>query len=112
MGIKEFVKTSIKEIVGSITELQDEFKDTNVIVSPRFGVNNSKGYSPDAECYIDEIGFDLLINTIDSSEKGGSGTINVISGNMKRTSNNEEANRIKFTIPIIYPTVKFKQYFD
>ena len=125
MDIKEFVKTSVKEIITAINELQEEFKDTNAIVSPRYGDHKGKGYCHDAECYIDEISFDLLVNAVDSSEKGGTGTIKVVSGNIivftsniskedfiKNISNKEESSRITFSIPLIYPTIKFKKFTD
>lgn len=112
MDIKEFVKTSVKEIITAINELQEEFKDTNAIVSPRYGDHKGKGYCHDAECYIDEISFDLLVNVVDSSEKGGTGTIKVVSGNIKNISNKEESSRITFSIPLIYPTIKFKKFTD
>jgi len=114
MDIKTFLKSTILQISEAIEELNQELKDPNVAVNPRGVLDANNQNSGSIAENIIAIDFDLSVYVESGDEKGGkigvfSGILGAgISGAEKEL--NRTANRIKFTLPVLFPHKKPFQY--
>lgn len=115
MELKEFIKIGISSIVSAINELNDELPD-GVVVSPasaRVMIDGtdtmlvSRKDGQDAGL-IHNVEFDLSIADAETKEAKGGSAIKIIQVNLSKSTGNETHNRIKFSIPIVYPSPKAK----
>lgn len=106
MELHEFVKETLVQIVNGIVEAQknDIIRDNNASVVP-FGVSTS-----DMKLANREIEFDVVITTqTESSAKGG---IGIFVGGLgvgtqgKLNANDSLVNRVKFSVPVLFPMQK------
>jgi hypothetical protein len=122
MELKNFVSSTIEEISLGILEAKEKLKGTNAIVSPdhiRTNSVDSQAYARtvkptkqrDADDYtrvVQKVEFDIAV-TIDESDKTAAGAkISVLSiglgGDIENTSKTGSSSRIKFFVPIVFPT--------
>ena len=105
MELKEFIATSLKEIIHAIHDVQndDEINNTGAVVNPRqYGDTSKKTYTDtkNARIYIENIEFDVAVTVTSGTEtKGG---IAVFGGALalgsqgKSGSGSDIVSRLKF----------------
>ena len=99
MELKDFVKTVISDVVNAIVESQ---KDLNgvAIVNPASKIINHVGPTKDYFFDPQNLEFDIAISA--SNDKGISVLSSLVGGKIDRE--NSEVSRVKFSIPIVYPS--------
>ncbi len=115
MELKEFIKIGINSIVNAINELNDALPD-GVIVSPpsaRVMIDGnqtmlvSRKNGQDSGL-IHNAEFDLSIADAKTKSTGGDVGATIIEVNLNNSTGNETRNRIKFSIPVVYPSPETK----
>ncbi len=125
MELKEFIKQSIIEISEAVQEVNAHFnsKSINAFVNPEF-IYESGEYirpftipraeeNPNENRYIEEIQFDVAVTTegeINGEARGGIKIASFeIGGKGGTIDRQQNASRIKFTIPVCLPTGRYKK---
>lgn len=111
MELKEFIKSAITQLSEAVYELDDELKDKGVVVNPCYAENTNFETIDNSEgVIVSSVEFDLQVST--SEIKENSGKIGVlasvvgIGASTKEGSNGNEANRIRFRLPVVLPYKK------
>ena len=111
MDLKDFIKEVINAITNATNELKSELYETGVIINPptNGGSNNTfeVGGTQHTLRRVQNIEFDLALTTSTSTTGGGKGGLKifVVEANVGVTHarTNEEASRVKFSIPLALP---------
>ena len=111
MDLKDFIKEFINAITNATNELKSELYETGVIINPptNGGSNNTfeVGGTQHTLRRVQNIEFDLALTTSTSTTGGGKGGLKifVVEANVGVTHarTNEEASRVKFSIPLALP---------
>lgn len=114
MELKEFIKETISSVCFAIAESQQELKNNGVIVNPDKTARSKTGEQllhSKGDRFIQNIEFDILVGIEDSVKGDGKAGINVgsllnVGGGVSTESSNQNQNRIKFNIPIAFPTAE------
>ena len=117
MDLKDYIKNTITAISDAIIESQNELSDKGVIVNPEkveVGKNGEKLLRSDGWRYVQNLEFDILVSAEDDSGSSGGGGLKVagvlsIGGELKESSSHQQANKIKFTIPVAFATTDTPQ---
>jgi len=112
MELKEFIKTTLVDIVEGIELAQNELKSKNCVINPAERKDTRKRKATgSADAYIGdtkEVEFEVALSQIDSAEgKFGLGVwfANIGAGGQTKTDEqNSSVTNIKFSVPIIYTT--------
>lgn len=119
MDLREFIKESLVQISRGITDANEELKDSEAIINPK-GI---RAHSTEAQSYgrIDErftdrdslvhlVNFDVALHAESGSETGGGLKLSIASiganANTKSNDSEKSESRIKFEIPMKYPSSK------
>jgi hypothetical protein len=103
MDLKTFVKTTITQIIEGVDEAIAALpKNSSARINPALSHAN---YSKP-----ENVEFDVAITVVDSSQKGGSLGIKVLSAAGELKSETESASRIKFCVPVSVPCMPSNQY--
>lgn len=122
MELREFIKSSLVEVVRGILDASEELKDTNAIISPdNFKVNsdqsqafgrtlNSKAdyRSVDNTRVVHKVDFDIAV-VVDETDKSQAGIKIAVmslglSGGGESTSKSGSTSRIQFSVPVVMPS--------
>ena len=118
MELKDFISTTLVQIVKGVEEASEDLLDSDAIVNP-INVNPDRTeniliygyYNPDAQIYsrpVQKIEFDIAVIVEQGKETKGSFGIQVGSigiGTQGRSeSGNSSVSRIQFTIPMLLPS--------
>jgi alpha-L-fucosidase len=114
MELKDFIKHTISSISIAIAESQEDLKDKGVIINPERTSASKTGellLSKDGDRFVQNIEFDVLVGIEDSIKGNGKAGINIIpliniGGGLSAESTTQNQQRIKFKIPIAFPTSK------
>jgi hypothetical protein len=108
MELKEFIKETLKQIFEGIYESQTEVKKIGGIINPPENLYTdelgNRSWGGNSVSIID---FEIALQEQKGNEKQGK--IGVLFSNIglhvhkKADESNSSANRIKFSIPVIYP---------
>ena len=111
MDLKDFIKSTLTQIIQAIGETNEEIKDSKAIVSPRGFYHADGRYQvprdKDLAYHCELVDFDVAVSA--REEKGNTGgvavTIAAIGLGTKRNSEveNSTASRIRFKIPVLLP---------
>tara|TARA_R110000744_G_scaffold279424_1_gene391669 strand:+ start:427 stop:816 length:390 start_codon:yes stop_codon:yes gene_type:complete len=112
MDLKDYIKNTISAISEAIRESQQELADKGVIVNPEkveIGKNGEKLLRSDGWRYVQNLEFDILVSAEDGSGSTGGGGLKVagllnIGAELKESTNQQQANKIKFAIPVAFAT--------
>ena len=106
MKLKEFVRETLVQILEGVKEAQATAKGMGAIINPRLNVIDSLECS--SEILVRNVDFDVVVTEQKGIEtKGGLG---IFVGGLgvgttgKSDEGKEAVNRIKFSVPISYPT--------
>ena len=111
MTLKDFIKTSIKDITSAIKECQDEI-DNGTILCPTNTNSSSKIVAVRETLDVSYIDFDVsvAVETIEENNSSGGISLSIVSvakfdfgGKDSNTGKETNASRIKFSIPLVYP---------
>jgi hypothetical protein len=114
MDLKTFIKSTITSISEAIVESQNELSSKGVIINPEkveIGKNGEKLLRSDGWRYVQNLDFDILV-AVEESEaaKGGAGLkvagLIAVGGDLSESNKNQQSNRIKFIIPVAFPSNK------
>ena len=112
MDLKDFIKNTISSISSAIVESQEELGEKGVIVNPEkieIGKNGKKLLRSDGCRYIQDLEFDILVSIEEQQNDNGKAELKVagifnIGGGLSDQNINQNQNRIKFNIPVAFPT--------
>lgn len=104
MELKDFIKTTIRDISDAVTELNDEMGDKGLIVNP-IPNNYSEGmiYTEDNR-WVQKIEFNLSVTTSDKTEAGGGLKINIIKAGISNAKNDESTSSLRFHVTVALPS--------
>lgn len=117
MDLKEFIRESLVQIARGIQEANDALKDTDAIVNP----NGIQAYPTEAKAYgridprfkdtdslVHLVSFDVALHAETGTEAGGGLKLSIasvgIGANGKTKDSESTESRVKFEIPVKYPT--------
>lgn len=119
MDLKDFVKESLVQISSAIIEANEALEGTNAVVNPfnivtLSGSERAYGRVNDAysekEPVVEVVEFDVAVTTESGTQTGGGIRISVASIGLgaegKSTGAHSNESRIKFKVPMVYPSVK------
>lgn len=112
MDLKDFIKNTITSISEAILESQSELSEKRVIVNPEkveIGKNGEKLLRSDGWRYVQNLDFDIVIAAEEGEGAKGEAGLKVagvisIGGDLSESSKQQQANKIKFTLPVAFPT--------
>jgi len=107
MNLKEFVRSSITQIIEGVSEaISESGSSGTAVVNP----NRSHGAYTDPEC----IEFDVAVTVADKTDVDGKAGISVIGikvgGGVESAFENKAVSRLSFRVPVSWPSVKREQY--
>ena len=121
MDLKDFVKESIVQIAKGIEEANTELSDLDAMVNPRYVRSHSDSSQPYGRTkerdsnfknpdsrVIEKVEFDVAV-VAESGQQGSAGAkLSIASIGIgtegKKESSNKSESRIKFSIPVVYPS--------
>lgn len=114
MELKEFIKTTVTDIVNAVSELQVELAENGAIVNPPLphsisngSVNIGKGNEP-----IQRLTFDVALTTteVSSADGGVKGGVAIFSAKVgaEQQSSSQNVSRLSFAIPVVLPVAEVK----
>lgn len=114
MELKEFIKTTVTDIVSAVSELQAELAEKGAIVNPSLpnpisngSVNVGKGNEP-----IQRLTFDVALTTTEASsiDGGAKGGVAIFSAKVGagQQSSSQNVSRLSFAIPVVLPVAEVK----
>ncbi|MDQ7016543.1 MAG: hypothetical protein Q9N68_09235 [Gammaproteobacteria bacterium] len=118
MELKDFIRESFVQISKGIEEANDELKDTSALINPDnvyVNAENRQNYgrlsqNKEYNRVVEVIEFDVAVTASDSAEAGGKFGIRVgsieIGANGKEEEKNKAESRIRFKVPMVFPTAK------
>jgi len=112
MDLKEFVASSLTQIIEGIREAQQRGAASGAWVSPagseiptRAGARTM--VTPDGLSYLHDVEFDVAISVSDEQKAGAGAGIQIfgakIGGDGSVAYQNAAVSRIQFTIPVVWP---------
>jgi hypothetical protein len=110
MKLESFVEETIKQIINGVIGSQNSTKETDAIICPNITYPAKNSVIAGIGDVVQMIDFDIAVSTTEG--KGTSGGVGVFVGPVilgskgKSESSNVSVNRIKFSVPIIFPTQK------
>jgi hypothetical protein len=119
MDLKEFIRESLVQIANGIIEANKALAGTSAVVNPY----NVQAYSKGAKAYgrvnaafeekdslVELVKFDVAVTTEAGTQTGGGIKISIASIGVgaegKSTGSQSNESRIKFNIPMVYPSTK------
>lgn len=119
MDLKDFVRESLVQIATGISEANEALAGTTAVVNPF----NVQAYSTEAKAYgrlndafnakdalVELVDFDVAVTTESGTQTGGGIKISVasigIGAEGKSTGAQSRESRIRFKIPMVYPSTK------
>lgn len=112
MELSEFVYGTLKQILDGIQSAQEYAKKVGAVVNPqaRPAANPSQWFDPDSQTFVQSVEFDIAVTeTSGKNTQGGLGaSIGIFAVGTVGKSDKEESssNRLRFTVPIVYPPQK------
>lgn len=109
MELKEFIKAAITDITGAVSELQSEL-DNGAIVNPTLpNPIELKTLTVEEEIRpIEHLAFDVAVTVSEASgiEGGAKAGISIFGAKVgtESSSKTENASRLTFSIPIVFPS--------
>lgn len=111
MDLKEFVKETISAIADATIELQEQYKENQVLVNPPAAQSGTDVYQEGSANYtfrrVRDVEFDVALTI--GAETGGKGKAGLkvfsaeIGGSVENTKSQEQVSRVKFSIPLSLP---------
>lgn len=110
MELKEFIKSTIPQIIDSVSDLNEEYKDKDATINPLSYVRIKDMQSiqtASGERLLTNVEFDLTVS-IDES-KNTDGKVNVMScvigggASKSHTEGNSSISRVRFNVPVVLP---------
>lgn len=112
MKLEEFISETINQIISGIRKTHDHAKEQGAVVNPKIEHKkttlSTKETKIEALSPIRTVEFDIAITT--SEGKGTKGGIGIFVGPIgvgaqgKSDSSNSSISRIKFSVPVVFPT--------
>lgn len=114
MELKDFLKNVISSIANGIIEAQIELSDIGIIINPEkleIGKSGEKLLRADGWRYTQELDFEILVSIDEKNTEGGDGKLTVLNFasiglNSINETNVSNSNKLKFKIPVAFPTTK------
>jgi hypothetical protein len=106
MELKDFIKTSLASICEAVRELQEEERGEYYNPVFRFDMDHKKdikGIVQHGSRNYSLVEFDVAVTTEKSGDLKGKAGIAVISADLSGKLSQQDASRIKFTIPVVLP---------
>lgn len=110
MDLKDFVQSSIIQIIQGIEGANEALKDSQAVISPRCYKNAAGCYSEahKGDALIDAFLFDVAIMVDSKTEAEGKGGIKVMGfidagGGASHEIKNSSVSHLKFSVPVLLP---------
>jgi hypothetical protein len=108
MDIKDFVESTLVQIVNGVNNANEKLKDTGAIISSKnvrpFG--NDTTYNTDTCNLVNLIEFDIAVTVNEKDTANGGIGLKIaglsIGGGVQNENANQSVNKIKFSIPLTF----------
>ncbi|MCX9450509.1 trypco2 family protein [Vibrio cholerae] len=120
MKLSEFISSTLSEIVDSIELANEQLSDKGIRVNPPniyledspnkqvYGVWNKDSFQ--MHPLVEIVEFDVTLTAEETSNSGGKAGISIgvaqVSANGLSSDKSSHVSKVKFKVPIIYPTAK------
>lgn len=109
MDIKDFVKATITSVIDAVNEINSEKKGVTVCPENLTLKGENNCFTSDGRL-VKNIDFDLCVTDGIESDTGAGVKISIFKVGVDSKTSNEAVNRIKFSIPIAFPSTTHKTY--
>ena len=109
MDVKDFVETTLVQIVEGINIANGKLNGTGAIISSKNvrPLRDGTTYNTDTGHLVNLIEFDVAVTVIEKDTAGGGGGIKIagisIGGQLQNETANQSVSRIKFSVPLTLP---------
>ncbi|MDO4165240.1 MAG: hypothetical protein Q4D56_12800 [Bacteroides sp.] len=103
MDLKDFIKETVRDISGAVTELNEEMKGTGLKVNPKRGGHFAGTMYDDDDHVIHTIDFNLQVTASEKLEAGGGIKINVLKAGVSNETNDQTVSTIHFSLEVVLP---------
>ena len=107
MNLQQFVKESLLQVIGGVTEAQDEAPEKPGKINPlpdSYGVNQSAGLYQGTT--IQHIDFDVAVTVSEGTQASGGLTVLGMGAKGGITESSSYVSRLKFRVPVALPPGK------
>jgi hypothetical protein len=124
MELKEFITETLSQIIDGVSEVQEKYRDKNVLICPD-DIQGANGdyHIEDSRCYeyytrktkVQFIDMDIAITVTEKDgNKSGIGIAKFINAGIssENIQQNESVSKINFSIPIVLPSSDVDEYFE
>ena len=116
MELKEFVKSTIAQVIDAVDELNAMYEDKDAVVNPATPYELNKGASSvdtrQGRRQVTDIEFDLTVSVEESKDSGGKVNVLacVIGGDASHShaEGSSSVSRVRFSVPVMLPVRKVK----
>ena len=116
MELKEFVKSTIAQVIDAVDELNAMYEDKDAVVNPATPYGLKRGAKSvdthQGNRVITDIEFDLTVSVEESKDSGGK--VNVLAcviggdASHSHTEGSSSVSRVRFSVPVMLPARKVK----
>ncbi len=117
MELRTFVATTLREVIDSIADVIPHARERGAEINPstlewRTDQGQIVIYDVESGLIASNIEFDVAVTATESKESGVEGGVKVlglqvgVSGRTQSTGENQSVTRVKFTVPLVFPTSK------
>jgi hypothetical protein len=125
LDLKEFIKESLVQISGAITEANEDLKGSGAMINPlhvtvstnpsqAYGRTGTEMHVGNESRVVEKVEFDVAVYAEEGSQTKAGFKLSVVSIGLGASgqSNNKDKSesRIKFCIPVVYPGVDSNPY--
>lgn len=104
MELKDFIKTTIRDISEAVTELNEEMAETGLVVNP-IPDNHESGmvYDKDGR-WMQKIEFNLTVTSSERTEAGGGLKVYIAKAGVNNEMGNEATSSLHFHVTVALPS--------
>ena len=103
MELKEFIKAAVKDISDAVTELNEEMKDTGLLVNPVPEASKGESETVFDGRVIQRIDFNVSVASSDNTKKEGELKVYVANAGINSQSGSETATSLSFHLTVALP---------
>jgi hypothetical protein len=109
MDIKEFIKQTIIGISEAVIEINDEKKETGLIVCPASAKGGNINFVRDFNgTIVMNVDFNLCVEVEDNTSAEVGLKISIVKAGVDNNIKNSTMSNIKFTLPVAFPSANYK----
>lgn len=105
MELKDFVKGVLADLTNAIKESQEELNNGAIVSPTGIDTKDASIKTKDGYLYVSHIEFEISVSASSTnSTNGGITVLSAITGGIEGKSVDENVSKIRFSIPLIFPS--------